>query len=95
MIFVDASASAVPILVLAWLIRKATGTLLTKMSAIWSVLAAGVVGYVIRSFMEGEGGFAARVSNIAAMSVNTLVALFLGTLIAAILAFLVAKGRGV
>ena len=93
MLLIDGLISALPILVVAWFIRWISRTELTESSAVRSVIVGGVIGYLTRSFMEGEGGSAERISNVVAPDTNVLFAILLGTIFAAILAYLVARGR--
>lgn len=55
---------AIPILAISWLLRRVARKPLTPKVAVASVVAATVIAYVIRSFAEGEGGFANRISRI-------------------------------
>ena len=91
LLLVDALAGAVPILLIAWLFRVVSRKGLTTRSAIASTLTAGFVGFLIRSFGEGEGGWESRLANIPAMS--EFAPVFLSTMIALVLTYLVALGR--
>lgn len=56
---------ALPILGIAWVLRRLVGRPASGvLSAVVSTLLAGVAGYVLRSFGEGEGGFQGRMANI-------------------------------
>ena len=52
---IDAVFGAIPILAIAWVIRRLMRRKATDLRAnVTSVLIAVVVGFVIRGFMEGE-----------------------------------------
>lgn len=92
---IDVIAGAVPILVLAWIVRLLMRRRATDISAaVISILIATCLGYVIRSFMEGEGGFESRVTNI--ISATELPGVLRGAVVALALTLLwrVGKIRG-
>jgi hypothetical protein len=84
---------AVPVLALAWGLRKLLRVQLNTRTASFSVLSAGLLGFVIRSFMEGEGDFQNRVANVNPLVSAELIPLIISTATAFILAILVARGR--
>lgn len=89
---IDALAGAVPILGIAWVVRRLMRRKATDLKAnITSVLIAAVVGFVIRGFMEGEGGFVPRVENV--LSFSQFPAIAGGTVIALVLSVLWWKGK--
>jgi hypothetical protein len=89
---IDAVFGAIPILAIAWFIRRLMRRKATDLQAnVTSVLIAAVVGLVIRGFMEGEGGFGPRVENIASLS--QLPAIAGGAVVALVLSILWWKGK--
>lgn len=89
---IDAVSGAIPIIAIAWIIRRLMHRKATDLKAnVTSVLIAAVVGFVIRGFGEGEGGFGPRVENIASLS--QLPAIVGGAVVALIISVLWWKGK--
>lgn len=89
---IEAVSSAIPILAIAWVVRRLMRRKATDLRAnIVSVLIAAVIGLVIRGFMEGEGGFGPRVENI--ISLSQLPAIAGGAVVALVLSVLWWKGK--
>mgnify|MGYP001171878722 CR=1 FL=1 len=89
---IEAVSSAIPILAIAWVVRRLMRRKATDLRAnVTSVLVAAVIGLVIRGFMEGEGGFGPRVENI--VSFSQLPAIAGGAVVALVLSVLWWKGK--
>lgn len=55
----------IPILLIAWLVRRVMKAKATELkAAASSVLIAAALGFLIRGFNEGQGGFENRVANV-------------------------------
>jgi hypothetical protein len=88
----DAVFGSIPILAIAWVVRRLMRRKATDLTVnVTSVLIAAVMGFVIRGFMEGEGGFGLRVENI--VSFSQLPAIAGGAVIALVLSVLWWKGK--
>lgn len=88
----DAVFGALPILAIAWVVRRLMRRKATDLRAnVTSVLIAAAVGFVIRGFMEGEGGFGPRVENI--VSFSQIPAIAGGAVVALVLSVLWWKGK--
>lgn len=83
-------AGALPILLIAWLGRKAFRTSLTVKSALYSVGAATFLAFFIRNFAEGVGGFDARIAGL--FDSQQLLFVVPQGLIALVLAIIAARG---
>ncbi len=91
-LLIEAVVGAIPILAIAWVVRRLMSRKATDLSAnVTSVLLAAVIGFVVRGFMEGEGGFGPRAENI--MSVSQLPAIAGGAVVALVLSVLWWKGK--
>lgn len=89
---IEAVFGAIPILAIAWVVRRLMRRKATDLRAnVASVLVAAVIGFVIRGFMEGEGGFGPRVDNI--ISFSQLPAIAGGAVVALVLSVLWWKGK--
>jgi len=89
---IEAVSGAIPILAIAWVVRRLMRRKATDLRAnVASVLVAAVIGFVIRGFMEGEGGFGPRADNI--ISFSQLPAIAGGAVVALVLSVLWWKGK--
>lgn len=72
---IEIVSGSIPIMAIAWLLRRITRTSFTYRSAFWSVCASGLIALVLRGLGTGENGLVQRAANILTAQNIVLVAL--------------------